>query len=117
MSRASIAQKHQYNLILKHGSDGFVVSANGDKYNDEGIPNQKTETKCKYIFKTLDGSEKLPISIGQADARITVFYDTEIKKGDEFKTFDGSLWSIEVPAKMGVAQNMVMTKIAYLVRI
>jgi len=117
MSRASKVQKHQYNQIKKYGSDGFVVSVNGEKYNNEGIPNPKTETECKYVFRTLDGSEKLPVSIGQADARITIFHDTVIKKGDEFKVCDGSIWSVEIPAEMGVIQNEVMTKIAYLTRV
>jgi hypothetical protein len=117
MSRALRVQRHQYNQILKHGANGFVISVNADKYNNEGIPNQKIETKCKYISKILDGSEKLPVSIGQADIRIAVPYDIAIKKGDEFKTFDGSVWSVEIPAEMGVVQDEVMIKIAYLTRI
>ena len=117
MSRAKRVQKHQLAQINKHGSNGFILSTNGDKYNHDGIPNQKTETPCKYIFKTLKGSEKIPASIGQADARITIPSTISVKKGDEFKGFDGSIWSVELPDNQGVVQNTVMTQIVYLTRV
>ena len=59
-------------MINKHGSDGFILSTNGDKYNHDGIPNAKTKTPCKYIFKTIKDGERVPTSTGQADARISI---------------------------------------------
>lgn len=115
--RALKVQKHQLAQINKHGSNGFVIATSGDKYNHEGIPNAKTETPCKYIFKTLNGSEKIPTSVGEADARITIPSTIQIEKGDEFKTFDNSIWSVELPNEQGVVQNKVMTKVVYLTRI
>lgn len=97
-------------IIATYGSTGTISHmAIGDNYyDDEGIQTAAaTDFLVDYVSSTVKATEKTRFSNYFEMIKVTIINDgiTQVRKGDNFTSSNGDVFSIEEVDKKGVTQD------------